>query len=60
VLLTLASRRRGSGRKRSEPGPHLRVWLKEEFVAPIEWGFVARAGQMRNSIYCDKINSHSS
>jgi hypothetical protein len=30
--------------------PHLRVWLKEEFVAPMEWGFVARAGQMRNSI----------
>jgi hypothetical protein len=31
--------------------PHLRVWLKEEFVAPMEWGFVARAGQMRNSIF---------
>jgi hypothetical protein len=35
----------------SEPGPHLRVWLKAGLDAPTEWGFLVSAGQMRNSIW---------
>lgn len=34
----------------SEPGPHLRVWLKAGLVAPTVCGFFIKAGQMRNSI----------
>lgn len=39
--------RRSSGQKRSLPGPHLRAWWKAGLEAPMVWGFVARAGQMR-------------